>query len=218
MRVYQPPIPFPHRIVEKKLNEKFSTFLEVMRGLQVNIPFLHVMSQMPTYVNFLKDLLSNKSRLEESATISLPKEVSAIIQNKLPQNLGDPGSYAIPVKIGDLEVMDALCDLGASVSFMPCSIAKSLKVGDLKPTRMSLQLADHTVRLALRILEDVPVQVGRVFVPCDFVVMEMEEDTRLPLILGSLFLNAAGVVIDMKEGRLNLNVGDEKLSFHSHKL
>ncbi|XP_021730516.1 uncharacterized protein LOC110697458 [Chenopodium quinoa] len=84
MRVYKPPIPFPHTIVEKKLNEKFSKFLEVMRGLQVNIPFINAMSQMPTYAKFLKDLLSNKSRLEESATISLPKEVSAIIQNKLP--------------------------------------------------------------------------------------------------------------------------------------
>ncbi|XP_021748087.1 uncharacterized protein LOC110713944 [Chenopodium quinoa] len=161
----------------------------------------------------MRDLLSNKSRLEESATISLPKEVSAIIQNKLPQKLGDPGSYAIPVKIGDLEAMDALCDLGASVSLMPYSIAKTLKVGDLKPTRMSLQLADRTVRLPLGILEDVPVQVGRVFVPCDFVVMEMEEDSRVPLILGRPFLNTAGVVIDMKEGRLTLNVGDEKISF-----
>ncbi|XP_021750654.1 uncharacterized protein LOC110716341 [Chenopodium quinoa] len=213
MRVYKPPIPFPHRIVEKKLNEKFSKFLEVMRGLQVNIPFLHAMSQMPTYAKFLMDLLSNKSRLEESATISLPKEVIAIIQNKLPQKLGDPGSYAIPVKIGDLEAMDALCDLGESVSLMPYSIAKTLKVGDLKPTRMSLQLADRTVRLPLGILEDVPIQVGRVFVPCDFVVMEMEEDSRVPLILGRPFLNTAGVVIDMKEGRLNLNVGDEKISF-----
>ncbi|XP_021763595.1 uncharacterized protein LOC110728205 [Chenopodium quinoa] len=189
MKVYKPPIPFPHRIVEKKLNEKFSNFLEIMRGLQVNIPFLHAMSQMPTYVKFLKDLLSNKSRLEEIATISLPKEIR------------------------DLEAMDALCDLGASVSLMPYSIAKSLKVGDLKPTRMSLQLADRTVRLPLGILEDVPVQVGRVFVPCDFVVMEMEEDTTVPLILGIPFLNTAGVVIDMKQGRLTLNVGYEKISF-----
>ncbi|XP_021729781.1 DNA damage-inducible protein 1-like [Chenopodium quinoa] len=213
MRVYKPPIPFPHRIVEKKLNEKFSKFLEVMRGLQVNIPFLHAMSQMATYEIFLKDLLSNKSRLEESATISLPKEVNAIIQNKLPQKLGDPNSYAIPMKIGDLEAMDAFCDVGASVSLMPYSIAKSLKVGDLKPTRMSLQLADRTVRLPLGILKDVLVQVGRVFVPCDFVVLEMEEDTRVPLILGRPVLNTVGVVIDMKEERLTLNVGDEKISF-----
>ncbi|XP_021763681.1 uncharacterized protein LOC110728330 [Chenopodium quinoa] len=212
MKVYKPPIPFPHRIVEKKLNEKFSNFLEVMRELQVNIPFLHAISQMPTYAKFLKDLLSNKSRLEESTTISLPKEVSAIIQNKLPQKLGDPGIYALPMKIGDLEAMDALCDLGASVSLMPYSIAKSLKVGDLKPTRMSLQLADRTVRLPLVILEDVLVQVGSVFLPCNFLVMEMEEDTTVPLILGRPFLNTAGVVIDMKQGRLTLNVGDEKIS------
>ncbi|XP_021751355.1 uncharacterized protein LOC110717023 [Chenopodium quinoa] len=82
--------------------------------------------------------------------------------------------------------MDALCDLGASVGLMPYSIAKSLNVGDLKPTRMSLQFADRTVRLPLGILEDVPVQVGRDFVPCDFVVMEMEEDTRVPLTLEDL--------------------------------
>ncbi|XP_021773528.1 uncharacterized protein LOC110737476 [Chenopodium quinoa] len=62
-RIEKPPIPFPHVVVEKKLNEKFSKFLEVMRGLQMNIPFLHAMSQMPTYGKFLKDLLSNKSRL-----------------------------------------------------------------------------------------------------------------------------------------------------------
>ncbi|XP_021717456.1 uncharacterized protein LOC110685267 [Chenopodium quinoa] len=161
----------------------------------------------------MRDLLSKKSRLEESATISLPKEVSAIIQNKLPQKLGDPGSYAITVNIGDLEAINSLCDLGERLSLMPYYIAKSLKVGDLKPTRMSLQLADRTVRLPLGILEDVPVQVGRVFVPCDFVVMKMEEDSRVPLILGRPFLNTAGVVIDMKEGRLTLNVGDEKISF-----
>ncbi|XP_021726649.1 uncharacterized protein LOC110693809 [Chenopodium quinoa] len=173
MKVYKTPIPFPHRIVEKKLNEKFSNFLEVMRGLQVNIPFVHAMSQMPTYSKILKDLLSNKSRLKESATISLHKE----------------------------------CEID------PYSIAKSLRVGDLKPTRMSLQLEDRTVRLPFGILEDVPVQVGRVFVPCDFVVMEMEEDTMVPLTLGRPFLNTAGVVIDMKEGILTLNVGDEKISF-----
>ncbi|XP_021721526.1 uncharacterized protein LOC110689104 [Chenopodium quinoa] len=175
MKVYRPPIPFPHRIVEKKLNEKFSKFLEVMRGLRLNIPFLHAMSQMPTYAKILKDLLSNKSRLEESATISLPNA------------LGNPNSYAIPVNIGDLEAMDALCDLGASVRLMPYSIQKSLKVGDLKSTRMSLLLVDRTVRLPLRILEDVSVRVGRVFVPCDFMVMEMDEDTRVPLILGRPF-------------------------------
>ena len=213
MKAYKPPIPFPHRIVERKINEKFSKFLEVMQGLQVNIPFLHAMSQMPTYAKFLKELLSNKSKLEESATISLPMEVSAILQNKLPEKHGDPSSFSIPVKIGDLETKSALCDLGASVSLMPLSMARKLNFGEMKPTRMSIQLADRSVRLPLGVLEDVPVQVGRVFVPCDFVIMEMEEDAKVPLILGRPFLKTAGVVIDMKDGRLTLNVGDEKITF-----
>ncbi|XP_021714895.1 uncharacterized protein LOC110682862 [Chenopodium quinoa] len=88
-----------------------------------------------------------------------------------------------------------------------------VRIGEMKPTRISIQLADRSVRLPMGILEDVPVQVGRVFVPCDFVVMEMEEDNKVPLILGRSFLNTAGVVIDMKQGKLTLNVGDEKFSF-----
>ncbi|XP_021840337.1 uncharacterized protein [Spinacia oleracea] len=212
MKPYKPPIPFPHRVVEKKLNEKYSKFLDVMKGLQVNIPFLHAMAQMPTYAKLLKELLTNKAKLEE-ATVSLPMEVSAIIQNKLLEKHSDPGSFSIPVKIGDLELKNALCDLGASVSLMPLSMAQRLNVWRMKPTRMSLQLADRSVRTPLGVLEDVPVQVGRVFVPCDFVIMEMEEDSKVPLILGRPFLSTAGVVIDVKDGRLTLNVGDEKITF-----
>ncbi|XP_056697348.1 uncharacterized protein [Spinacia oleracea] len=212
MKPYKPPIPFPHRVVEKKLNEKYSKFLDVMKGLQVNIPFLHAMAQMPTYAKFLKELLTNKAKLEEE-TVSLLMEVSAIIQKKLLEKHSDPGSFSIPVKIGDLEPKNALCDLGASVSLMPLSMDQRLNVGGMKPTRMSLQLVDRSVRTPLGVLEDVPVQVGRVFVPCDFVIMEMEEDSKVPLILGRPFLSTAGVVIDVKDGRLTLNVGDEKITF-----
>ncbi|XP_021766687.1 uncharacterized protein LOC110731163 [Chenopodium quinoa] len=142
MRVYKPPIPFPHRIVEKKLNEKFSKFLEVMRGLQVNIPFLH-----------------------------------------------------------------------AIVSLMPLSMAKRLNLGEISPTKMSIQLADRSVKVPLGVLKDIPIQVGKVLVPCDFVIMEMDEDFKIPLILGRPFLKTAGVNIDMKKGRLTLNVGHERISF-----
>ncbi|XP_021835031.1 uncharacterized protein [Spinacia oleracea] len=161
-----------------------------MKGLQVNIPFLHAMAQMPTYAKYLKELLTNKAKLEE-ATVSLPMEVSAIIQNKLLEKHSDPGSFSIPVKIGDLEPKNALCDLGASVSLM-LSMAQRLNIGGMKPTWMSLQLADHSVKTPLGFLEDVPVQVGRVFVPCDFVIMEMEEDSKVPLILGRPFLSTVG--------------------------
>ncbi|XP_019106132.3 uncharacterized protein LOC109135473 [Beta vulgaris subsp. vulgaris] len=169
-------------------------FLEVMKGLQVHIPFLQAMSQMPTYAKFLKELLSNKTKLEESATIALTAEVSVVLQNKLPKKLEDPGSFSIPLKIGDLEPKRALADLGASVSLMPLSIAKQLNF-ELKPTRRVIQLADRSVKVPIGELEDVPVQVGRVFIPCDFVVMEMEEDSQVPLILGRPFLKTVGFLL-----------------------
>ncbi|XP_021851968.1 uncharacterized protein [Spinacia oleracea] len=156
MKPYKPHIPFPHWVVEKNLNEKYSKFLDVMKGLQVNIPFLHAMTQMPTYAKFFKELLTNKAKLEE-AIVSLPMKVSSIIQNKLLKKHSDPGSFSIPMKIGDLEPKNSLCDIGASVSLMPLSMAQRLNVGGMKPTRMSLQLADRSVRTPLGVLEDVPV-------------------------------------------------------------
>ncbi|XP_057248258.1 uncharacterized protein LOC130590231 [Beta vulgaris subsp. vulgaris] len=136
-----------------------------------------------------------------------------LAQNTLPEKLGDPGSYSIPVKLGNIAIKNALCDLGASVSLMPLSICKQLNMGELKPTRISLQLADRTVKFPLGILEDVPLRVGKFFIPCDFVVMEMKEDAQVPIILGRPFLATAGAIIDMKKGKITFEVGDEKMEY-----
>ncbi|XP_057250654.1 uncharacterized protein LOC130591374 [Beta vulgaris subsp. vulgaris] len=211
-KAYVPSVPFPQRLANKQLNDKFMKFLEVMKGLQVHIPFLQAMSQMPTYAKFLKELLSNKTKLEESATIALTVEVSVVLQNKLPKKLEDPRSFSIPLKIGDLEPKRALADLGVSVSLMPLSIAKQLNF-ELKPIRRVIQLADRSVKVPIRELEDVSVQVRRIVIPCDFVVMEMEEDSQVPHILGRPFLKTVGVLVDMKRDVLTLRVGDENREF-----
>ncbi|XP_021765841.1 DNA damage-inducible protein 1-like [Chenopodium quinoa] len=158
-----------------------------------------------------KKICSNKKKLEENATVALTAECSAILQNTLLKKLGDPGSYSIPVKLGDIEINRALCDLGASVSLMPLSICKKLEMGELKPTRISLQLADRSVKFPLGVLEDVPLRVGKFFIPCDFVVMEMEEDAHVPIILGRPFLATVVAIIDMKNGKITFEVGDEKM-------
>eukprot|EP00257_Ricinus_communis_P013554 XP_015571015.1 uncharacterized protein LOC107260809 [Ricinus communis] len=168
---------------------------------------------MPSYAKFPKDMLSNKRKIEKNATVSLTAECSAILQNELPKKLGDPGSYSILVKLGDIEIKKALCDLGASVSLMPLSICKKLQMGELKPTRISLQLADKLVKFRLGILEDVPLRVGKFFILCDFVVIEMEEDAQVPIILGRPFLATAGATIDMKNGKITFEVGDEKMEY-----
>jgi len=78
--------------------------------------------------------------------VSLTEECGAIIQNKLPPKLKDPGSFSIPCAIGDVLTNRALCDLRVSVSLMPYSICKWLQVGELKPTTVSIQLADRSVK------------------------------------------------------------------------
>ncbi|KAL2901193.1 DNA damage-inducible protein 1 [Bienertia sinuspersici] len=210
----KPPVPFPQRLAQAKLEKKYGKFLDILKKLHINIPFLDAISEMPSYANFLKYMLSNKRKNEDNATISLTAECSAILQNKLPKKLGDPDSYSIPVQLGGIEIKRALCDLGASVSLMPLSICKKLHMGELKPTRISLQLADKTVKFPLGILEDVPLCVGKFFILCDFVVMEMEEDAQVPIILGRPFLATAGAIIDMKNGKITFEVGNEKIEYN----
>ena len=100
---------------------------------------------MSRYAKFLKELLSNKKKLEEISSAVIGAECSAILQNKLPRKLKDPGSFIIPCFIGELPVERALEDLGASINLMPYLLFKQLKLGEPKPTRMSLQLADRSV-------------------------------------------------------------------------
>ncbi|XP_057998849.1 uncharacterized protein LOC131177759 [Hevea brasiliensis] len=211
---YKPPLPFPQRFHKAQLDKQFGKFLEVLKKLYINIPFTDVISQMPSYAKFLREILSNKRRLEDYETVALTEKCSALLQNKLPPKLKDPGSFSIPCHIGETSIERALCDLGASVSLMPLSICEKLKIGDLKPTTISLQLADRSIKYPVGILENVPLKVGKFFIPVDFIVLEMEEDVRTPIILGRPFLATAGANIDVKNGKLKLTVGEEEIEFN----
>jgi hypothetical protein len=215
---FKPKIPFPQRFAKSKLDEQFKKFIEMMNKIYVDVPFTEVLTQMPTYAKFLKEILSKKRKIEEGETVNLTEECSAIIQNKLPPKLKDPGSFSIPCVIGSEIVKKAMCDLGASVSLMPLSLYERLGIGELKSTRMSLQLADRSVQYPAGIIKDVPVKVGEIYVPTDFVVMEMEEDNQIPILLGRPFLATAGAIIDVKHGKLAFNVGKETVEFELAKL
>ena len=129
-------------------------------------------------------ILSNKRKLQEHETVALTEGCSAVIQNKLPAKLKDPDSVSIPCLMGSMTVDYALCDLGSSKSLMPLSIYKKLELGEIRPTTISLQLAGHFVKYPVGILEDVPIKVRNLYVPVDFVILEMEEDIRTPSFLG----------------------------------
>ena len=95
----------------------------------------------------------------------------------------DPGSFTIPSTIGNVEFKKALCDSRANINLMPLSIVKRLSLGELTPTAMTLQMADRTMAHLEGVLEDVFIKVRKFIFPVDFVVMDMEEDTQVPLLL-----------------------------------
>ncbi|KAJ9544519.1 hypothetical protein OSB04_024226 [Centaurea solstitialis] len=208
-----PNVPFPARLAKAKLEAKLGKFLEMMKQLHINIPFMDAITEIPTYAKFLKDLISTKRR----SRILLFEECSALITTVVPEKLGDPGSFSIPCSINGLSIHRVLCDLGASVSLMPLAIAKRVHLGDLKATNISLQLADRSIKYPVGVLEDLLLQVGSFIVPCDFMVLEMIEDVNTPIILGRPFLATAGAIIDVKHGKLSLNVGKEKVEFELRK-
>mgnify|MGYP001792221646 FL=1 len=150
-QTYYPSIPFPQRLAKEKLEQRYGKFLDLLKTLHINIPFLEAISEIPSYAKFFKDILSNKRRLEPKV-VALSRECSAILQQKLPPKMQDPGDFSIPCSIGDVSIQRALCDLGASVSLMPLSICKKINMGELKSTIISLQLAVRSVCYPLGIL------------------------------------------------------------------
>jgi hypothetical protein len=204
-------IPFPDRMEKSKEDKQFSKFLETMKSVEITIPILDAVMHIPLYAKFFKELLSKKRTIEEPELVTLTKSCSAVIQNKMPEKLGDPGSFCIPCTVGPKE-FTALCDLGSSVSVLPMTVQSVLKLGELRPTNMTLQLADRTIKKPVGILPDIPVLVGKFAYPVDFVVLEMEDNSEA-VILGRPFLATAGAMIDVKGAKLTLQFGNEEAEF-----
>ncbi|GJU59675.1 reverse transcriptase domain-containing protein [Tanacetum coccineum] len=105
-------------------------------------------------------------------------------------------------------------DLGASINLMPYSLYAKLSLKTLKPTKISLRLADRSFQYPVRIAENMLVEVGKFTFPVDFVILEMEEDSKVLLILGQPFLHTADAVIRVKHKQLNLGVETERMIFN----
>ena len=161
---------------------------------------------MPLYAKFLKDILSKKRKIAEEGIVNLISNCSAVIKRGLPEKIKDPGSFTIPCTIGEFEFQKALCDSGASINLMPYSVAKKLSLGEIIPTNVTLQMADRTLEKPEGIIEDVLVKVGKFVFPADYIILDMEEDSQVPLLLGRPFLAIGASLIVMQKGILTLRV------------
>ena len=209
-----PAVPFPQRLQKSKIEEQFAKFLKNFQKLEISMPFTEMVTQMPLYAKFLKEILSKKRRIAEEGVVNLTATCSSVIKKNLPENMKDPGSFTIPCIIEEFEFQKALCDSGANINLMPLSVAKKLSLGELTPTTVTLQMAVITMAKPEGVIEDVLVKVGKFIFPVDFIILDMEEDSQVPLLLGRPFLATGAALIDMQKGVLTLRVGEEAADFN----
>ena len=126
-----------------------------------------------------------------------PKACIAMLTNKLPPKLKDPGSFTIPYLIGNHYVGKALCDLRVSINLMSMSIFRKLGIRKARPTTVTLQIADRSYAHAQDKFEDVLVRGEKFIFLADFIILECEADKEGPIILGQPFLETGKTLIDV---------------------
>nr|GFD46230.1 reverse transcriptase domain-containing protein [Tanacetum cinerariifolium] len=135
------------------------------------ISFTDALILMPKFDYTLKALIGNKEKLSEMAKTMMNEHCLAVILNKLPRKLGDPGKFLIPCEFSGMDECLALADLGASINLMPVLVWEGLSLSELTPTCMTLELADLSVSKPIGIAKDVSFKVGVFHFPADFVVV-----------------------------------------------
>ena len=128
------------------------------------------------------------------------------------------GCPTISCIIGNFSIEQALLDLGASVNLLPYSVYKQLGLGELKPTSITLQLADRLVKIPRGMVEDVLVQVDKFYFPVDFIVLDTEpvvhSNSQIPVILGRPFLATSNAHINCRNGLMQLSFGNMTLELN----
>ncbi|GKE52770.1 reverse transcriptase domain-containing protein, partial [Tanacetum coccineum] len=133
-----------------------------------------------------------------------------------PRKEKDPGSFTLPCFIKNM-CYKALANLGASVSVMPYSTYTTLGLGDLIPTKLIVELADRTVKRPKGIIEDVLVGIDKFTFLGDFIILDIPEDFKTPLILRRAFLSTAHAIINVFKAKITLSIRNAKIFFKSNK-
>ncbi|GKB10597.1 mitochondrial proton/calcium exchanger protein-like protein isoform X1 [Tanacetum coccineum] len=157
------------------------------------------------------------STIVEADESSIPYFEASHMNNSIPKKEKDPGSFTLPCYINNVCFDNALANIGASVSVMPLSTYLNLGLGELAHTKLTVELADRTMKYPKGIAENMLVGIGKFVFPIDFSILDMPEDIKVPLILERPFLSTAHAKIDVFKRKITLRVGEERIIFKSVK-
>nr|GEY98386.1 reverse transcriptase domain-containing protein [Tanacetum cinerariifolium] len=160
---FKPSIPYPSRRDNERrrdqANEQIEKFYEIFKDMNFEISFTDALILMPKFASTLKALIGNKEKLSKMARTPMNEHCLAVILNKFPRKLGDPGKFLIPCEFPGMDECLALADLGASINLMPLSVWEGLSLLELTSTFMTLELTDRLVSKPIGIAKDVSVKV-----------------------------------------------------------
>ncbi|GJW57294.1 mitochondrial proton/calcium exchanger protein-like protein isoform X1 [Tanacetum coccineum] len=139
------------------------------------------------------------------------------INNSIPRKEKDPGSFTLPCFINNVCFDNALSDLGASISVMPLSTYLNLGLGELAHTKLTVELADRTVKYPKGNAKIVLVGIGKFIFLVESIILDMLEDIKVTLILERPFLSTARAKIDVFKRKITLRVREEKIIYKSVK-
>ncbi|CAM8908227.1 unnamed protein product [Rhodiola kirilowii] len=132
------PLPFPVQVRAPKKYVMDKEVWELFSKVEINIPLLEAIKQIPRYSKFLKELCTNRRRGTQRDQELMSRNVSAVIQRKVPPKCGDPGTYTIPCTIGNIRIENCMLDLGASINVLPYSIYSCLRIGPLEHAGLTI--------------------------------------------------------------------------------
>ncbi|KAF8067455.1 hypothetical protein N665_1152s0001 [Sinapis alba] len=162
---------------------------EMVSELIVKLSFEDDVKMMPALKRYVKSCVTNKASPKESV-MSISKRCSTLLQTRVPEKMEDPGSFVLSCEIGSAIFRRSLYDLGSN----------------------------RSVRHPVGVVLDIDVVIGNYKIPTDFVVMELDQEPKDPLILRRPFLATAGAIIDVKRGKIDLHLGDIIMKFEVDKM
>nr|GEV37672.1 reverse transcriptase domain-containing protein [Tanacetum cinerariifolium] len=181
----KPKIPYPQRLRKEKIEAQYGKFLDMIRAVRINVPLVDVLARMPNYGKFLKELVNNKHKIEQISAAFLSDESSTILQTKFHRNFETLKVFSFHVISTKAFSCNALADLGASINIMPYSLYAKLYLENLKPTKISIRLADQSIQYPVGIVKNI--------------LIEVEEDFDALLDEGSKILHSIeGTILEAK--------------------
>ncbi|KAL4318019.1 hypothetical protein GQ457_18G015940 [Hibiscus cannabinus] len=213
----RPPPPFPQRLRKQKNEYQFKKYLDILKQVHINLPLVEAIEKMPNFTKFLKDIVCKRKNVNEFETVALTEKCVAILENRLPPKLNDSSILTIPCSIGNQYVGKALCDLGADINLMPKSVFQRLCIGKVKPTTVTLQLANGSYVQAEGKIDDILVKLDKFIFPIEFIVLDCETDKLAPIILGKPFLTMGKTLIDAEREQLIMRANDQQVTLNAFK-